>query len=94
MQNSQAIKIVNECFAYKQLNGELPVSKYDVINKYRTMAFKLLNEIANEQRDEYMIYEDRKPMKIPKRKVTFNEILDYEPTQMGSYGGFTGPVDL
>ena len=111
MEVSLAIKIVNECLAFKKLNGEFPVSKYTVINRYRKLAFSIVKDITDKQRGPCIVYEDLEPMPIlkslkrkgdiesPKRKektkrVTFNKILDYEPTEMGSYGGFTGPVDL
>ena len=47
MQVSQAIKIVNECHLYKKKHGELPVSQYEVINYYRRLAFKTIDDIAN-----------------------------------------------
>lgn len=59
MEVTQAIKIVNECVAHQRQYGTMPVSKYDVINHYRRLAFKTLDEIINPgRRVSFKINED------------------------------------
>ena len=45
METLQAIKIINECIAYKNEHGDFPVSKYNVINHYRKMAFEVIDTL-------------------------------------------------
>jgi hypothetical protein len=44
MEVTQAVKIVNQCISYQKEHGEFPLSKYNVINQYRRLAFKTLSE--------------------------------------------------
>ena len=74
MEVYQAVKIINECFAYKREHGELPVSPYDAINHYRRLAFKTIHELLPPKRQ--VMFKDE------------NEIMCFDkniPKQLGFF---------